>query len=129
MPVNLGKTLAYPTSVGDIHRDLRPVTGIDALVQSLFRRFETREGTIPWARGDGYRLLDLILDNEPDPHAIRARCEAECRKDDRVETVQATVVWNRRTRELLVHIEGTSGLGPFKFVVQVQDVSVQLLRS
>ena len=128
MPVNYGKTLAYPAVTGDICKDFRPVEGIEALTQSLRRRFETDEGTVPWARSDGFNLLNFILENEPDVQYIKTRCEAECRKDERVDRASATVVWNRRTRTLRVEIEGDGALGPFELHVSVSEIGIELLQ-
>jgi hypothetical protein len=60
-------------------------------------------------------------------YRIKAAVERECELDERVLTASATVTYAFATQALRVRISVTTSNGPFKFVVNVTSLTVEML--
>jgi phage baseplate assembly protein W len=116
-------------SVDDLDGGFELVTGTKALGQAIARRLGTPRGGLFYDRTYGYDLrafLNADLD-DVDIFAIAAATEAECERDERVQRATATVSLNTSTQRLRVAVELETAVGPFKLVLDVSSVTIELL--
>lgn len=126
------------TWVLDQVRTGRMATGVTLLAQALYRRLTTPRGTLD--DGDegivyGLDVCDFIgRDSTPDfVDAIPAAIEAECLKDDRVSSVQATATATTSSAgetSVLVEVAVApfdESISAFTFTLSVSSVSVSFL--
>lgn len=107
--------------------DMAPVGGRKALLECGLRRFMVDEGSWPVDRTFGYNLSRLIGENIQEVESIRQRCEAEWMKDERVLAANVVVRWRPETRELFLEHRIEDATGPFRFVLRVNAVTVEVL--
>jgi phage baseplate assembly protein W len=97
------------------------VSGTRVVCEALFRRLTTPRGELFYAPSYGKDVREF-LNGRVDQRrldAARASIEAECRKDDRVDTVKAALAFDPRTEKLRIRIEGTTAAGPFTLTMSV----------
>lgn len=106
------------------------VTGLDLLQQDLIHRLETMRGGLIGDPDYGKSLSELLSkktlarDLAAIPHAF----EEELRKDDRVETVKATVL--ELTDSIIrLRFDIETGLGPFRFTVGIDRAHALVVES
>lgn len=127
MAVNYGQDTFCITDVPLIDTQ---VTNPALLVgQRLARRLQTPRGALAFINGDpnaGYDVRGLIL-GKLDPGTIAAaqtQIENECLKDECVQTVTCTVASSNGN--VTISIKGTLAVGPFAFVLTVQQLTAQV---
>lgn len=105
------------------------VTGTRIVSEAIFRRLTTERGSLFYATGYGTDVREMLAGRMDQRRldAWRLRIEAECRKDERVDTVAATLSFNPLTGGATVKIEGTTSDGPFTLGMAVSALSVELL--
>lgn len=103
------------------------VTGALGVALALIRRLQTSRGTKWYDREYGTNLCEFVHQAILTPYEIEQAAEAECLKDERVESVEARAEIVDRTRvEMTLTVE--SSAGPFELVLAVGDVTVEKLR-
>ncbi len=112
----------------DIDASGRVVSGIEGLAQAIYRRFITPRG---WLLDDpdyGTALIEFLGDSidASGLGRIRAAIVGEAMKDERVASVDATVRIDG-AGIITCTLQILSALGPFKMVLGVSGVSVDLL--
>lgn len=112
----------------DLNPQMRMVGGFANLGQALAHRLTTPRGTLaddPDYGTDTRMYLNAAL--PPTALAqLRGQVQAECRKDERVQSCQCAAVLNGSTLQLNLNV-GTSA-GPFVLLLAVTSVSVTLLQ-
>lgn len=116
---------------------LRPgqrVTGVRLVAEAAYRRLTTPRGMLRGGEDEenyGLDLLDMIgaIASNSDAAALGGRVRNELLKDDRIETVEATVILSRvgPAALLQITIAVVTREGPFTLAIAVDEVSVQLL--
>jgi hypothetical protein len=107
------------------------VSGIESLVLALVRRLQRTRGTLWYDRNIGRNLTEFINQATRGTYEIESAAETECGQDERVQTVEATATATSPTggaTRIQMEIRGTSSVGPFRFVVGISEVTVELLR-
>ncbi len=115
--------------VSDMSPEGRIVTGHRVLAEALARRLMTPRGRLIGYPNYGYDLTEWVNADVSarDIASIRANVQAECLKDERVESVNVSVVLAKDgTLTVTLNIEGS--LGPFTMVLGVSEVTVTLLQ-
>lgn len=116
---------------------LRPgqfVTGVRLVAEAAYRRLTTPRGMLRGGEDEanyGLDLLDMIgaVATKSDAVALGGRIRNELLKDERIESVDATVVLSRSgpATELDITVDVVTREGPFALTIRVDEVSVQLL--
>jgi phage baseplate assembly protein W len=105
------------------------VSGRTMLAQALARRLTTPRGSLFYDTHYGTDIryfLNEGFTNEAQSR-IAAAVEAECRKDERVATVKATVTFNPAAQSLAISIALSDAAGPFTLTLDVTKLTVDLL--
>jgi hypothetical protein len=117
----------------DLDPAFTPVTGTKALAQAMARRLITPRGSLFYDLEYGFDLRAYLNAGitQGDGFAFRlgAQIEAECLKDERVGTVDAQLSYDPVTEKLTVLLSGVASDGPFRLVLAVSAVTVEILRS
>lgn len=109
-------------------------SGVQLVAEAAYRRLSTSRGTL--FGGDeeanyGFNLEDLIgtLTTPSAAAAVPGQIEAELLKDERINAVQATCVQqtNGPAVAWLITVTAQTDAGPFKLVLSINDVTVELL--
>lgn len=111
----------------DIDPTFRLVSGQRCLAEALYRRLITPRGTLLGDPEYGFDLRGLLNDDELSPFQVGAGVEAELRKDPRVREVLVEVVADAVAKSLHLTITVTDESGPFLLVLEVTDMSIELL--
>jgi phage baseplate assembly protein W len=132
MATNLGRDTSCTTGL----RSGRLVSGARLVAESLYRRLDTRRGTLRGGRDEanfGIRLSDYI--GQGDDEFVRSSLPgiitAEATKDIRIDASRLRVAVTR-TRPGVgvkydVRVTGWTDTGPFDIVLQVSAVTVELV--
>lgn len=107
--------------------DMRMSSGWQCLAEALYRRFITVFGSWPVDRNYGYSLEEELNETDPDPNAIARRIEAECEKDERVESALASALFDENSETLTATVECQTAEGPFVFTLKATSLTVELL--
>jgi hypothetical protein len=115
----------------DADPSMRLVTGRDLLSQNLVCRFSTARGTVIDCPNDCLDLRDEISDGltQSQLNALQGQIQQEALKDQRVQAISVTTTFDAATSTLTVVMNITSLYGPFQLVLQISDVTVQLLNA
>lgn len=127
--MSIDATTDFARPNGDLAKDMRSVSGVQALVERLVSRFQTKHGSWPVDRDFGYLLTEELNDSQENPLAIASRVIAECSKDEQVATANAVATFDAAHERLDIAIDGESAVGPFQFTLQASKLTVELLRS
>ena len=116
---------------------LRPgqfVTGPRLVAEAAFRRLTTPRGMLRGGEEEanyGLDLLDMIgaVSSKSDAIALGGKIRNELLKDERIESVDASVLLTRDgpASTLEITVEAVTREGPFALTISVDEVSVQLL--
>ncbi len=115
-------------------RDLDPlardVTGEELMAQALLRRAITRQGMLIGCPLYGLGLLDLLNEETYDGELeiIAAQMAAEFEKDERVLSCQVKASSSNNGEDYAFEVQCEGADGPFRFVLGVSDVTVELLK-
>lgn len=118
----------------DTLRTGRFSSGVRLVAEACYRRLITPRGELRGGDEDGNYGLDLTaFVGAPNPASVAAslpgRIRSELSKDERVETVNATVTTstNGPATTFLVAIDVTTSAGPFTLTLEASDVTIELL--
>jgi hypothetical protein len=103
------------------------------LAEQLLRRLTTDRGTLDFSPDDGIDIRDELRDDmdATDVFQTKQRIENELLKDERVEDVEVTATFlpgaggEQPTLQLAILV--TRATGPFRLVLSVSDLTVELL--
>lgn len=117
--------------VTDLDPAFRQVTGREAVAQAIARRLSTKNGALALVGDDPDYGSDLreLVGEDVGPRALfelQARAEAEALKDERVLTAQASGSLAAGVLTLVLALSDADG--PFRLVLAVSEVSVQILK-
>ena len=126
---DFGKDLSCVT---DLDPTLRVVSGRTALMQAIARHLITPRGRLEGDPNYGFDLAGYLNDDvtQDDIAWMEAQIEAECLKDERVESATVTVAvrsLRALTIELDIQVLITDASGPFQFTLRASEVTVELL--
>lgn len=115
--------------VDDLDPMFSTVSGAEAVAQALARRLITPRGALLDDPGYGYDLRGRLnaAVTSAGRLAIQSAVAAELRKDERVDDVQVTVLFEPATNSLRVDGVVFGAFGPFRLTLSVDAVSVSLL--
>jgi hypothetical protein len=117
----------------DLDPAFTPVTGTLALAQAIARRLITPRGGLFYDLEYGLDLRAYlnagIAQSDGFAYRLGAQIESECLKDERVLSVNADVTFDPQTESLTVLLSGVAGAGPFRLVLSIDAVTVEILRS
>lgn len=112
----------------------RYVSGVTVVAEAIYRRLTTPRGMLLGGESEGNYGLDLMslvgsADTKGSAASLPGRIENECRKDERIETVKATVVRtvDGPSTTYTITIQATTALGPFSLQLLVSAVTVELV--
>ncbi len=122
-----GTDINWPA--GDLDPYFRIVDGMTALGQALSNRLTTPFGSLFADRNYGYDVRAQLNARmaETELYAVSANIVNQCMADERVFEVAPTLTFNPGTGVLRVELTGQSSIGPFRFVLSVNEVTVTLL--
>lgn len=130
MTTDYGRELSVTTSL----RTGRFATGAQLIGESVYRRLTTPRGMLRGGEEDanfGLDLTELIgsATTKSDAAALPGRIRSELLKDERLETVEATVVASTDgpATSFVITIVVTTTEGPFTLKLLASDVTVELL--
>jgi len=109
---------------------LRLLGGLANLEQALVHRLTTPRGGLFYDANYGTDIR-VYLNEAVTPQVqarVRADVQAECTKDERVLTCTAATSFDSASDRLLVQLAVQTAAGPFRFVLAVTSVTVELLR-
>ncbi len=117
--------------IDDIDPSFSVVTGRLAVAQALARRLGTPRGGLFYDPEYGFDLRQFANAgfNQALSFQISAGIEAECVKDERVRSASASVTYDAQTERLTTAVDGISDAGPFRLVLSVSSVTVEVLAS
>lgn len=124
--VNFGSDVSTLPALDDTFTLQR---GLKVLSQNIARRLTTPRGALPFAPNFGTDVrqwLGAELGNEA-LGRLKAQIEAECEKDERVEEASVSVKYNAPTKALTIQIALATAQGPFRLVLGITALSLQLL--
>jgi hypothetical protein len=109
-------------------------SGLQLVAESVYRRLTTTRGTLFGGDDEanfGLNLEDVIgqVTTPSAAAALPGQIEAELQKDERIESVTATVVpvISGPSTSWTITIAAQTALGPFLLVLSVSEVTTQLL--
>jgi phage baseplate assembly protein W len=106
---------------------MRLIGGLPNVGQALLHRLSTPRGSLPYDANYGYDVRELLNETMTPTRQAQAQVAiaGECRKDERVQA--CNVALNLTGTTLTLYINITTAAGPFRLVLAVTAVSVQLL--
>lgn len=113
----------------DIGATLSVASGYRNLGNALARRYMTPRGDLFYDQDYGLDLREWINEGLTDSgiSELVDLIEAEARKDDRVLDLSADVTFDRSTSKLTVAMDIETAEGPYRMILGVDEVTVQLL--
>ena len=130
MTTNYGRETSCTTSL----RTGRFVSGVRVVAEAAYRRLITPRGLLRGGAEEANYGLDLAeLVGSASSAALAAalpgRIQAELMKDERIESVDVTVlrVVDGPASTFTITVEATTGSGPFTMQVRASEVTVELL--
>ena len=126
--------MLFRSSCTDSRRTGRYVRGPELVAQACYRRLTTPRGTLRGGADEANYGLDLVglvgtITTPAHVAALPGRIQNELRKDERVADVAADVVATQSGPGTVytVTIRGTTADGPFRLVLAVSSVTVELV--
>lgn len=113
------------SAVFDIDPSLTMVSGRYALAEAVARRWITVPGGLFYDPTYGAGLLTFLHGAVQSPETIGTMLENEALKDERVATCNAEVTFEGDELRVVARI--ADDIGPFRFVLNVSALSVELL--
>jgi hypothetical protein len=125
LSTDIGETVGI-WSLGGFRPDMPKVSGTTALLHRLVARLTTRRGQFPFWPNFGTRLSDYLL-SKATPSAIAAAAQAECLKDEQVQSCQASAQVEDAGRRIRIAIRIVASSGPFIFTLAVTQARTDLI--
>jgi hypothetical protein len=102
---------------------------VTVITEALARRLLTPAGSLWYDANYGYDVRELVSSTKT-PEATAARVEAECRKDERVDSCDCTIVvtGNGPDKKWVITVNPKTSTGDvFAFVINVSALNVTIL--
>lgn len=116
------------SGASDLDITMREVEGREGLAQAIARRLQTpRGGGLFYDFDYGYDVRQFVSGSTLPEGTIEAQIENEILKEERVADVQVDVRFFTDTKRLKIFVAIIDGDGPFDFVLDVGEVTVELL--
>lgn len=117
------------SALPDLSFDLK--SGRDNLAEALARRLITPPGGLFYDPTYGLDLREYLNDAITDEvrYEIETLVAAECEKDERILAAEATLIDTGTPRMLQLAIALETAEGPFRLILVVDAVSVEVLRA
>ena len=116
------------SGASDLDITMRETSDREALAQSVARRLQTpRGGGLFYDFDYGYDVRQFVSGVVLPEGTIEAAIENEILKEERVLEVQVDVRFFTANKRLKIFVALFDGDGPFDFVLDVSDVTVELL--
>lgn len=112
--------------IEDMRPDMPIVSGRAALAQRLARRLQTPRGRFKWWPLFGTDLRAYLLTKTP-ARQVASAAEAECAKDEQVESVSVSAEIQNNGRQIHLVILVTDVAGPFQFTLTIDDAVAKLI--
>ena len=112
--------------VTDFKAHMPVVSGKLCLAQALARRLQTPRGVFPWWPDYGLDVRKYLL-STIDTSEIEGEVQAECEKDERVDSVQVSAIRTESSVSLIVDVTPDDETDPFEFVFIVTADKAELL--
>jgi len=130
MAVDFGRDTSCPGSL----RTGRYASGVRLVAEAAYRRLITPRGSLRGGEEEqnyGFDLADVV-GSASTPSAVAslpARIRNELMKDERIDDVEVTVVASTTgpATTWAITVQGYTGIGPFRLVLAVSDVTVALV--
>ena len=113
----------------DLDETFTPITGPRLVAEAIYRRLCTPSGGMPFDENYGTDLRGWLNESgsAEDWAACGAAIESEALKDDRVESCTASVVYSMASQRLEAKIRFTTAAGPFRLVLGISKLTVDVL--
>jgi len=118
-----------PTGVGDMDPSAAETTGIPLLAQRILCRITTRRGTVIDCPNDCLDIRDFLRAGVTSQAqaAFQGQLQTEITKEQCVQSVAVSVVWNLSVGSMVISIVVVSALGPFTLTVAASQITVTAL--
>lgn len=128
---DIGTFQGPDANVPDIDPMFTTVTSTRAIAECVARRLITPHGWLIGSPNDCYDVRQWLNRRvtSRDISQIQQAVANEARKDERVLTASVSVSFDGRTNTLSITVRGTSSQGPFQFVLNISQVTTQILFS
>lgn len=123
---NIDGTVDIWNDGNDFLADMPPVSGRLALAQRLARRLTTPRGKLTFWPNFGTDLRVYLLSNIT-PDKIASAAQAECLKDEQVDSCSVTVNMVASAR-IALSIEVTDNDGPWTFTLTIDQAAATLIQ-
>jgi phage baseplate assembly protein W len=119
------------STLPDLDETFSPISGRRAVAEAIARRLSTPRGALPFHPTYGLDLRQWLNARASDAtaFALTANIEAECEADERVLRASAAVVFEPATTSMRIAINLELADGPFKLVLGVSQLDVQILET
>ncbi len=114
--------------LADLDANLSTVSEAECLIQALCRRLQTPRGGLWYDLEYGSDIRQFVNAQNVQAFAVEQTVENECLKDERVQTVSATVT-RADDGALTISVSVEAADGPFEFTLLVSALTVELLDS
>lgn len=126
--INFGTCWGTPNGQ-DLSSPSYMASGTQAVAEAILRRWTTPRGALIDDPNYGFSVMDLVSDDlgKRDIAYAQQQLAQECEKDERVRRASVVLTLAPSTGNLTISATVTTAAGPFKLVVAVSAVSVELL--
>lgn len=130
MTTSFGRDIACTTTL----RTGRYATGFRVVAEAIYRRLTTPRGLLRGGEEEqnyGLDLMSLVgsVNTRGDAASLEGRIKTELSKDERIESVTASVLETTvgPAKSFAITINVVTAAGPFELQIGVDDVTVELL--
>lgn len=119
------------SSTPDLDPTFTLICGNRVVGEAITRRLTTPRGTLAFYPDYGIDIRLWL--NESMDAATLAECaqavETECKKDERINSIKSEVSFIYATGRLQISLAVTTSDGPFRLVLEVSKLSVEMLKN
>lgn len=119
------------SAVSDINPSMVLRSGPQVLADAIGRRLITPRGGLFYDPDYGLDVRAWLNESITESSGVElgSAIAAECEKDERIESARATVDFNLLEGRIRIAVELTTAEGPYRLVLSVSDVSVDILEA
>ena len=113
----------------DLDPNFSPLTGQRAVAECVARMLETPRGGLVYAPNRGFDIRAVLNESMTEARLsqVKRAVESEALKDERVLDAKASLTFVFATQVLTVKLDLTTADGPFRLVLEVTAVSLNIL--
>ena len=110
------------------------VSGYVAMCQRICRRLTNPRGSWSWAPNECTDIRSYLNDTLTKARldSLKSDIERECSHEEAVVTINASILVSQLSffgQTITIHIDGTTGTGPFSFVLALNQVTLAILKA